>query len=100
MIRLDEFPTTVRLTLTSPVLEMAVMDELGERLAQLALESPSKPLILTSAHPTIFLAGAHLGEIARLRARSSVPYAHRGRAVISRLLSHPAPTVAAVHGSC
>ena len=48
----------------------------------------------------VFLAGAHLAEIAELDAASCVPYARRGRRAIRILEHYPSPTVAAVNGSC
>jgi len=96
----DDGPSWVRLTFVGPVLERVVMEELAERLDGLAKRQPSKPLILASAHPRIFLAGAHLAEIAALDATSSVDYAASGRAVMARLDNFPSATVAAVAGSC
>lgn len=83
-----------------PVLSEAVLAELERCLESLAREAVPTPLVLRSAHPTIYLAGADLAEIAALDGRSCADYARRGRAVLERLASHPAPTVAAVHGSC
>jgi enoyl-CoA hydratase/carnithine racemase len=59
-----------------------------------------RPLVVASDHPRIFLAGAHLAEIAALDGRTSGGYARRGRAVLRRFESHPGPVVAAVHGPC
>jgi enoyl-CoA hydratase/carnithine racemase len=64
------------------------------------LEASFSALLVVSHHPRIFLAGAHLGEIARLDARSSGPYAELGRRLIRTLLALPIPVVAAVHGAC
>ena len=63
-------------------------------------EAVPTPLVLRSAHPTIYLAGADLAEIAALDGPSCADYARRGRVVLERLALYPAPTVAAVHGSC
>lgn len=88
------------LTFAHPVLSEAVLTELEACLESLERDGGRRPLVLRSAHPTIFLAGAHLAEIARLDEPRSAAYARRGRAVLDRLAGHPAPTVAAVHGSC
>jgi enoyl-CoA hydratase/carnithine racemase len=94
----DERSTTI--VLGSPVLARRVLGDIAATLDELR-EAPSPlPLVLASAHPTIFLAGAHLGEIAGLDRRSCIPYAELGRSVVDRLASHPAAVVAAVHGSC
>jgi enoyl-CoA hydratase/carnithine racemase len=83
-----------------PVLSEAVLAELESCLDLLARDGGRTPVVLRSTHPTIFLAGAHLAEIAALDAARCTAYAGRGRAVLDRLAAHPAPTVAAVHGSC
>ncbi len=95
-----EGPTWVRLTFTAPVLELAVLQELEEYLDEFARDQIPRPLILDSAHPSIFLAGAHLAEIAVLDAQSSVGYAASGRAVMAQLDQFPRATIAAVEGSC
>lgn len=100
MIVLIEDTRLARLTFSSPVLTVAALDELARMLDALARDSPGKPVVLASANPTIFLAGAHLGQIAELDETSCIGYAKRGRDVIHRLRGHPAPTVAAVDGSC
>lgn len=100
MINLIEEARWARLIFPSPVLAVIVLDELIGHLQGLARRSPRTPVILDSLHPTIFLAGAHLAEIAELDERSCVAYATRGRKVIDQLRSHPSPTIAAVHGSC
>lgn len=99
-ITLTETARWARLTLSSPVLAVAVLDALAASLDRLARRSPGKSVVLVSSHPTIFLAGAHLGEIADLDESSCVAYANRGRHIVDQLRHHPAPTVAAVHGSC
>jgi enoyl-CoA hydratase len=88
------------LCFSSPVLSLAALDELTSIFAALAEEEARSPVVLRSAHPTVFLAGAHLAEIAALDATSCTAYANRGRLVVERLERHPAPIVAAVNGSC
>ena len=97
LIRSDESTTVV---LKSPILARRVLGEFAVVLDELKFEAFPPPLVLASAHPTIFLAGAHLGEIAALDQRSCVAYAELGRSIVNRLSSHPAPVVAAIHGSC
>jgi enoyl-CoA hydratase len=88
------------ITFNRPILTRAMLRELGGILSDLARLDQPLPIVLASAHPTIFLAGAHLAEIAGLDAHSCVAYARLGRSVIAALASHPAPVVAAVDGSC
>ena len=63
---------------------------------------PRKTLNPGSAvrHPTVFLAGADLREIAMLDPASCVEYSYLGRPSSALLERYPAPTVAAVCGSC
>jgi enoyl-CoA hydratase/carnithine racemase len=88
------------LTLASPILSTQLLRGLETEVSRACGQDPARPLVLASAHPRIFLAGAHLAEIERLRASTSVAYAGRGRRVISTIDRFPAPTVAAVHGPC
>jgi enoyl-CoA hydratase/carnithine racemase len=77
-----------------------VLRELAEILGALGRRSRAPAVVLSSDHPTVFLAGADLREIADLDARTCVAYARAGRAVVEALESYPGPTVAAVNGSC
>jgi enoyl-CoA hydratase/carnithine racemase len=81
-----------------PILSVAVLRELTACLDELAITP--RPLVLSSDHPRIFLAGADLAEIADLDSDTCLGYARFGRAALGRLGQHPAPTVAAVSGSC
>ena len=90
----------ITVTFSRPILTRAVLTELGGALSVLATRDRPSPIVLASAHPTIFLAGANLAEIAELDALSCIPYARLGRSVAAALSSHPAPVVAAVGGSC
>ena len=88
------------LCFSSPILSLAVVDQLASIFVALAEREPRPPVVLRSAHPKVFLAGADLSEIASLDAVSCKPYADRGRRAVQLVESYPAPTVAAVHGSC
>jgi enoyl-CoA hydratase/carnithine racemase len=99
-IGIERLPGVTVLEFASPILSLDVLDGLSLTLETLAAENAPVPLVLCSAHPSVFLAGAHLAEIANLDASSSGPYARRGRRAIRNLEKHPAPTVAAINGSC
>ena len=88
------------ISFSSPILAVEVLDEFGAVLEELAAESSPNPVVLRSNHPSVFLAGAHLAEIAALEVVSSVPYCRHGRRVIEQLEGYPAPTIAAIEGSC
>lgn len=99
-LRLDDRGDAIVLTLERPVLARGLLRALAGALDELAAAPTVRPVVLASVHPTIYLAGADLGEIAALDAASCGPYAALGRSLGRRLASHPAPVVAAVHGSC
>lgn len=99
-IELEEVRGTTHVVMATPILGVAVLEEFEEVLSALAETAARSPLILRSTHPTVFLAGAHLGDIEQLDAINCVPYAQKGRRVIRLLEAHPAPVVAAVGGSC
>jgi len=86
--------------INEPILSRQNLSLLLEIFEKLADQKPLRPLVLHSNHPRIFLAGAHLKEIAALDSESCVPYARFGRLLITTLEKHPSPTVAAVHGAC
>lgn len=90
----------IELVFGSPILDRKALAEVAACLLRLAGEPQPRPLVLRSKHPSVFLAGAHLGEIAELDATTCVAYAALGRRVVSLLGTYPAVTVAAVHGSC
>ncbi|MDH3814807.1 MAG: enoyl-CoA hydratase/isomerase family protein [Acidobacteriota bacterium] len=84
----------------SPILSLDVLDGLSSTLESLAVKDAPDPLVICSAHQSVFLAGAHLAEIADLDASSSGPYARRGRRAIRNLENHRAPVVCAINGTC
>ena len=99
-IGIERLPGVSVLEFASPILSLDVLDRFSSTLVALAEEEARNPLVLCSAHPSVFLAGAHLAEIANLDVASSGPYARRGRSAIRHLENHPAPTIAAINGSC
>ena len=88
----------VELVIPSPILSKELLGKLASSLRKLA--TTSRPLVVSSSHPRIFLAGANLAEIAGLDMHRSLPYARLGRTVLDTLRRFPAPVVAAVHGPC
>lgn len=89
------------LCFSPPILSRDLLRELSSALQALASRAvDARPLVVCSDHTEIFLAGAHLGEIAELTSESSLEYARLGRKTLRQLTSHPQPVVAAVHGPC
>ena len=87
-------------TFASQILAVEVLEALSSAIDSLSTRDDPEPLVLRSAHPRVFLAGAHLAEIARLDANSATLYARRGRRIVAGLQAFPMPTVAAVDGTC
>ncbi|MEJ2581330.1 MAG: hypothetical protein P8127_06795 [Acidobacteriota bacterium] len=65
-IGIEETAGAVVLTFFSTILSVDVLEELAAPCTRLAEDDRPDPLVLRSAHPHVFLAGAHLGEIAEL----------------------------------
>lgn len=99
-VTIEKKQGTTHVVLATPILETVVLEEFERVLDRLAKTADRSPLILRSTHPSVFLAGAHLGDIEGLDAFSCVPYSRQGRRVINKLDRHPSPVVAAVGGSC
>ncbi len=99
-ITITEAGGLLGVVLEHPVLAVTVLEELRGVLEDLSVRGRPGPLVLSSAHPEVFTAGAHLGEIARLDVADAGRYADLGRSLLARLETWPGPTVAAVDGSC
>lgn len=100
VVTLEAIAGVALVSFSTPVLSTEVLDALEQALDTVVARGGRTPTVIRSLHPKIFLAGAHLAEIAALDAATSAGYAARGRAVLDRLGLMPGPTVTAVHGSC
>lgn len=81
-------------------LSQDVLIELGSVLERVALEPP-KGLVIRSAKPTGFIAGADIREFQEFDRRGTVADAiRRGQQVFQRLAELRVPTAAAIHGFC
>jgi 3-hydroxyacyl-CoA dehydrogenase / enoyl-CoA hydratase / 3-hydroxybutyryl-CoA epimerase len=77
-----------------------VMKELEALVSQLAERKDIKALLLTSAKPGVFIAGADVNEIAQA-GRDTDPELVRGpQRVFGRIADLPFPTVAVIDGAC
>src|SRR5438552_1925992 len=91
----------VWLTLDKPgtgtnVLSRSVLTELGELLQPLAAEPP-RAVIVRSAKPSGFVAGADIKEFTELKnATEAYALIRAGQQVLDRLDALPCPTVAAI----
>jgi 3-hydroxyacyl-CoA dehydrogenase/enoyl-CoA hydratase/carnithine racemase len=101
-------PDLVVLTFDSPgrsanILSRAVLDELEQHLDAIAQDETPAGLILTSAKPGVFIAGADLREFASsfdAPAEEVEALCRRGQDLFARLSQCPYVTVAAISGIC
>src|SRR5688572_1279664 len=98
----------VLLTLDHPdksanILSISVVEELYHHLDQLASDNNIAGLIIASAKPGIFIAGADLREfVTAFDAPQNVTeeMCHRGQTLFGRLSTLPFVTIAAIDGMC
>jgi enoyl-CoA hydratase/carnithine racemase len=96
-----------RITLDEPnsranTLHRAVWEKLGAACAEIAKRGDVQGLIVRSAKPGIFIAGADLREIAELPQDDPEPtraLVRRGRDVLAALEALPFPTIAVIDGA-
>lgn len=82
------------------IFDRATLLEFKEWLAHVREESGIKGLVLLSAKPSIFLAGADLNALAKLDDAGLQEFIALGQGIMSELAALPVPTVAAIHGAC
>jgi 3-hydroxyacyl-CoA dehydrogenase/enoyl-CoA hydratase/carnithine racemase len=85
------------------ILDEQLFSELDRTMAELAEQSDLTGVILISAKPTIFVAGADLKRIAATLdwpEKKIVEFCQRGRAVMARFSRCPFVSIAAIHGAC
>ena len=81
-------------------LSQDVLIELGDLIERIAIDPP-KGVVIRSAKPAGFIAGADLKEFQDFDRKGTVNDAiRRGQAVFQKLAELPCPTVAAIHGHC
>jgi enoyl-CoA hydratase len=79
-------------------LNAAVLETLDARLAEAQDEAGLRCLIITGAGEKAFIAGADIGELARLTALDGREHARRGQGLLDRLENLPFPSIAAING--
>jgi enoyl-CoA hydratase len=102
-IQLDRRPEGyVVITLNRPdklnALNIQLLDELREVLAQLARETNVRGIIITGAGEKAFAAGADIAELNRLDGYTGREYSERGQQVFSMIERMQVPVIAAVNG--
>ena len=106
--RIDHRPEVALITLDQPgsaanILSDSLFDELENCFEGLQADPEIAGVILFSAKPKIFVAGADLNEIVATLDwpdEKIVQFCERGRRVMAYLSHMHCPTVAAIHGAC
>lgn len=101
-------PDIAALTLDMPgkganILSVSVLDELASHLDRLETRQDLAGLIIISAKPGIFIAGADIREFAAsldIKPERTVQMCRRGQTLFGRLSKAPFVTVAAIDGIC
>jgi len=79
-------------------LNASVQEELSSAVAVAESDSDLRCLILTGAGEKAFIAGADIGELAKLTPVEGREHARRGQELLNRLEGLPFPTIAAING--
>ncbi len=79
-------------------LNMATMEELRSAFTDIKSDGSIRVAILTGAGEKAFVAGADIGELAKLDAVSGKEYAHRGQAVLDLIENLGKPVIACING--
>lgn len=79
-------------------LNTQVMSALDAAIGGAGAERALRCLIVTGAGERAFIAGADIGELAKLTPLEAREHARRGQAVLDRLEGLPIPTIAAING--
>ncbi|MBI4917131.1 MAG: enoyl-CoA hydratase/isomerase family protein [Acidobacteria bacterium] len=87
----------LRLSHGANALDEVLLDALHEALDRQA-EAGAPPLVLASAHPTVFCPGLDLRRLDGMPRDLFRPFLRRYNALLRRLLTYPGPTVAAIGG--
>ncbi len=75
-----------------------VVDSLEGAFADLRRDDALRAVVLTGAGDKAFVAGADIGELAKMTPRSGIAVSERGQAVLRSIETFPRPVVAAVGG--
>lgn len=75
-----------------------VLGQLGEAVDAAASDPSLRCLVLTGAGEKAFIAGADIGELAKLTPVEGREHSRRGQALLDRIESLPVPTIAAING--
>ena len=82
------------------IFDSKTLAELSECLDELVVQTDVTGLLIRSAKPGIFIAGADLKELSTARGEKLTRLIATGQALFNRIADLPYPTVAAIHGAC
>ena len=82
------------------IFDRATLEELNVQLDAIERDSTLRGVVLTSAKPGIFIAGADLHSLSTAPMNALREMVEFGQHVFSRLAALPLPTAAAIHGAC
>jgi enoyl-CoA hydratase/carnithine racemase len=83
------------------VLDLGALDQLDEALCEVEADASIQGLVLRSAKPAGFCAGADLKAVLSFQSRADVDhFLNRGWAVLGHLSALAKPTAAVIHGLC
>ncbi|MCI4322247.1 MAG: enoyl-CoA hydratase/isomerase family protein [Thermoplasmata archaeon] len=103
LVRLERRGAVALLTLDSPpvnVLSAPVLDALVRRLEEVRVDGSVRAVVLASASPKAFAAGANIREMAPLTPAEARAHGARGQGATTAIERLPMPVIAAVHGVC
>jgi enoyl-CoA hydratase len=79
-------------------LNSEVLEELARGIDAAAADASLRCLVITGAGEKAFIAGADIGELAKLTPVEGREHSRRGQALLDRIESLPVPTIAAING--
>ncbi len=82
------------------IFDRATLEELNSHLDAIERDSTLRGVVLVSAKPGIFIAGADLHSLSTAPMNALREMVEFGQRVFSRLAALPLPTAAAIHGAC
>lgn len=82
------------------IFDRATLEELNAHLDAIERDSTLRGVVLASAKPGIFIAGADLHSLSTAPMNALREMVEFGQRVFSRLAALPLPTAAAIHGAC
>jgi enoyl-CoA hydratase len=102
LVRIETADRIRTLTVNRPeklnALNSAVLAELDLGLAEAAADASLRCVILTGSGEKAFIAGADIGELAKMGPVAGREHSRRGQAVLDRVERLPVPTIAAING--